>query len=354
MTGRDGLNLATRRPPVEAILGRLAFVQFPHHHRCVNFHLLLAVAALATNPVVVTKSRVVLARDSSAVNGWQIDATKVHALVAAGIQTLAGTTNESDAWRSMFSTRDIVGIKIATLAAPSHATHHPVVDAIVAGLQTAGITNIIVWDRDPVKLRQAGYTHARAVIGDTGWDDGQVYESSLVGKLIWGDREFGKAEPLGTRSHLPRVLQQITKLINVPVLMDHDACGLAGCLYNISLGAVDNYRRFEQFGQTGNPFIAEIAAMPALRSKLTLNITDALIAGYAGGPSFKPQYAWPHAGIYFSRDPVAQDVVCLEAIQAKRKEAHIPDGEAGHITTAGKLGLGQSDRAAIELIEVKP
>lgn len=321
--------------------------------------LLAALQMGATNPPPVVKAKVVLARDPSAVNGLQVDAPKVRALVITGIQMLTGKTDEADAWRTMFSSNDVVGIKISTLAAPLHSTHRPVIDAIVAGLASAGVapTNIIVWDRDPRKLRLAGYTNARAVIGDTGWDPDHAYESSLVGKLIWGDLQFGQEESLATRSHLPKlVTQQITKLINVPVLLDHDPCGLAGCLYNISINAVDNARRFEQFGQTGNPFIAEIAAMQVFRAKLVLNIADALIGGYAGGPAFKPQYSWPYGGLYFSRDPVAVDIVCLELLETKRKEAHIPaiGAAAAHITTAGKLGLGQSDRANIEVVETAP
>lgn len=315
------------------------------------FLVLLSIAA--TN---APQSRVVVARDASAVHGLKVDAAKVRNLVAAGIQAFAGQSNTAAAWRSMFSSNDVVGIKISTLAAPLHATHHEVVDAIVAGLESAGVasTNIIVWDRDPRRLRLAGYLNAHAVINETGWDSEQFYESNLVGKLIWGDLQFGQEEPLGTRSHFPKLLtEKITKLINVPILMDHDACGLAGSLYNISIGALDNTRRFEQFGQTGNPFIAEIATSPVVRPKLVLHIADALIGGYAGGPGFKPQYSWPLGAIYFSRDPVALDTICLELIEEQRKQAHITpiDTNAGHITSAGRLGLGQSDRAQIEIIE---
>jgi hypothetical protein len=60
--------------------------------------------------------------------------------------------------------------------------------------------------------------------------------------------------------------------------------------------------------------------------------------------------------LYFSRDPVAVDAVCLELLEAKRKEAKVsPLGErAAHVATAAKLGLGHSDRKQIELIEVTP
>lgn len=352
---------------------RLAFTPRRPHHAGVNCALLILLAAIVmatTNPTATVKSRVVLARDPTAVNGLRVDTPKIRPLLAAGIQALTGKTNEVSAWRSIFTSKDVVGIKISTLAGPLHSTHREVVNAIAAGLVTAGVTptNIIVWDRDPRKMRDAEWTtdanqssHAyrvSSVIGGSGWDTQAAYENRVVGKLIWGDLEFGAEEALGTRSHLPKLLTQtITKLISVPVLMNHDACGMAGCLYNVTLAAVDNTRRFEQFGMHGDPMIPEIyASFPQIRNNLVLNIMDALVGGYAGGPAFKPQYSWPYGGLYFSFDPVAVDAVCLGLLETQRKASHVPaiGANANHIITAGKAGLGQSDRANIELIEVKP
>ena len=95
---------------------------------------------------------------------------------------------------------------------------------------------------------------------------------------------------------------------------------------------------------------------PQVRQKLVLNVMDGLIAGYAGGPGFKPQYSWNYGALYFSVDPVAVDSLCVEALDTKRREAKVPliGPRATHIATAGQLGLGQSARANIDLTEVKP
>jgi uncharacterized protein (DUF362 family) len=148
----------------------------------------------------------------------------------------------------------------------------------------------------------------------------------------------------------------ITKIINAPVLQDHDAYGLAGCLYNLSVGMVDNTRRFEGQGQNGDPMIAQMCAMPPVGQKLVLNVMDGLIGGYAGGPGFKPQYSWNYGSLYFSTDPVAVDSLCLEALDIKRRDAKVPPigPHAAHITTAHRMGLGQSERNNIDLTEVKP
>jgi uncharacterized protein (DUF362 family) len=297
------------------------------------------------------RSRVVVVRDP---------ATRVPAMVATGLKTLTGSGTEAAAWGQFVASNDVVGLKISTQAGSAHATHRAVVEALVAGLESAGVprTNIWVFDRDPHKLRAAGYegTNEVAVIGDTGWDADRFYESRLVGKLIWGDLLFG-TEQISTRSHLPKLLtQSITKLINVPVLQDHDVYGLAGCLYNVSLGMVDNTRRFESARLRGDPGIPGICALPAVRGKLVLNVVDALVVGYAGGPEFKPQYSWPAGALYFSRDPVAVDTVAVDLLESKRREQKIPPigDAAAYVGAATRLGLGQSDRDRIELIAAKP
>jgi uncharacterized protein (DUF362 family) len=320
-----------------------------------------------STPIPVAKTRVVLVRDPSAMNSFTADDAKVRAMVAIGIKALTGEIDEVGAWRHFVSSNDVVGIKINTQFGPLQSTRHAVVESIAQGLRTAGVsaTNIYVFDRDPMQIRAAGYLRGGAtnlirevsVIDGTSWDSNVYFENNLAGKLIWGDLLFGKAEALSKRSHLPKLVTgTITKLINVPVLQDHDACGLAGCLYNLSLGMVDNTRRFETQGQHGDPMIAEICAMPQIRGKLVLNVLDGLIAGYAGGPGFKPQYSWNYGALYFSTDPVAIDSLCVETLDVKCRGAKVPliVPRATHIVTANRLGLGQSERAKIDLSEVKP
>ena len=342
------------------------------------------VALLLASPLLaatndLANSRVILAQDPTAVHGFDVDTAKVRRLVAAGIKSLTGQRDEVTAWATLVSSNDVVGIKINTQAAPWHATHRAVVEAIADGLRGAGVaaTNIIVWDRDASEMTAAGFLTVEQVersprgaaargptsfrslaVSPDGWDATAVYEYRVVGRLVWGDLLFGKVESdIDTRSHLPLVLTKtITKLINVPVLQDHDPCGIAGCLYNLSIAAVDNQRRFETPNQHGDPAIADICAMPQVRGKLVLNVMDGLVGGYAGGPAFKPQYSWNYGGLLFSRDPVAVDVVALELLEAKRREAKVSaiGSQAGHITAAGRLGLGQSDRDKIELIMASP
>jgi uncharacterized protein (DUF362 family) len=329
------------------------------------------VLAEGTNsaPLIVTKSRVVLVRDPSVMNSFTADTTKVQAMVAAGINNLTGETDQATAWRHFVNSSDVVGIKINTQAGRLQSTRHAVVEAIAQGIRAAGVnaTNIYVFDCDPIQMRAAGYLKTSptnqmqevSIIDGTGWEPLAYFQDNLAGKLIWGDLLFGQDldQDLSKRSHLPKlVTETITKLINVPVLQNHDACGLAGCLYNLSLGMMDNTRRFETIGQHGDPMIAEICNMPALRGKVVLNVMDGLIAGYAGGLGFKPQYSWNYSALYFSTDPVAIDSLCVDVLEVKGRDAKVPPIRplATHITTATRLGLGQSDPAKIDLSEAKP
>ena len=318
--------------------------------------------------VLAPQSHVVLVRDATAVSPvtGRVDDAKARAMVTAGIRALTGEKDERVAWQHFVSSNDVVGIKINTQSGLLQSTRHAVVEAIAQDLRAAGVSgaNIYVFDRDPLQMRDAGYSvgqasrlpsfQVHAVISDTGWDPTVYFQNNLAGKLIWGDLLFSKeGEGLSKRSHLPKlVTETITKLINVPVLQDHDACGLAGCLYNLSLGMVDNTRRFEMIGQN-DPMIAEICAMAPLRGKLVLNIMDGLIAGYAGGPGFKQQYSWNYGALYFSTDPVAIDSLCVEVLDAKRRDAKVPPigPAASHIATAARFGLGQNEHRKIELSE---
>ncbi len=318
-----------------------------------------------SNRVLATASRVVLVRDASAMPAAVADAGKVRAMVATGIKTLTGADDLAGAWKTFVSSDDVVGIKVTTAAAPAQATRLAVVDAIAEGLVGAGVaaTNIIVFDRDAAKLAEAGFVEKPGgyrVVGFSpgGWDETKYIDSDPVGKLIWGDHFFGtEGDELSGRSHLPVVItQRITKLINVPVLQDSETCGLAGCLYSLSIGIIDNNRRFEMLDRFGDPIIANIHRIPLVRGKLVLHVMDALVAGYAGGPSFKPYYAWNAGALYFSRDAVAIDSLCLQQIEAHRREAKLPSVKerAVHIMRATLLGIGLSSTTQIELIETTP
>src|SRR5690606_6721030 len=162
----------------------------------------------------------------------------------------------SAAWLSLVSTQDTVGIKVFSDPGPNSGTRRAVVAAVVQGLLAAGLkTNqIIVWDKRLVDLRLAGYSKLAEDFGirlagsaDAGYDETAFYESALIGTLVWGDFEFGmKGEGTGRKSFVSKlVTQDMTKIINITPMMNHNQAGVAGHLFSLALGSVDNTKRFE-------------------------------------------------------------------------------------------------------------
>ena len=145
-----------------------------------------------------------------------------------------------------------------------------------------------------------------------------------------------------------------TKIVNVPVLTDNAPIGINGCLGSLALACVDNNRRFQGDPTYGDPAICEILDKDFMRRKVVVNILDALIAEYAGGPFFNPQFTQSIGAIYVSRDPVAVDSLVLRRIEAWRKRAHIdPLGKtASHVADAANYNLGTNDPRRIQLIHV--
>jgi uncharacterized protein (DUF362 family) len=133
-------------------------------------------------------------------------------------------------------------------------------------------------------------------------------------------------------------------------MSDSASCGIAGCLYNVTIPNIDNWRRFTQGGPYGNAAIAEIYRMPFIGPKVVLNIMDALVAQYAGGPQSQPNYAVHHATILASKDPVAIDALAVRQIEEWRVKARLRPVAplAQHVQAAGQLKIGNA-----EVIEVR-
>jgi uncharacterized protein (DUF362 family) len=182
-----------------------------------------------------------------------------------------------------------------------------------------------------------------------------------MGKLIWGDLDYipqrgenpMRSETANTSdvSHFAKIVTgQVTKIINVPVLSDSYATGLAGCIYNATLPNIDNWRRFAQYGRFGSVGLAQVYADPNIGPKVVLNIMDGLIAAYAGGPESHPNYAVHNGTLYASKDPVAIDALALRRLEQLRAAAKLPPiGElASHVQLAAEMGLGNADPARID------
>ena len=310
---------------------------------------------------VPAKSTIFAAHDSASIDEFQTNKTIVAGMVNALVLKLTGRRDVADAWRSLVRPEDRVGIKISAAGGRYFSTHRAIVDAIADGLKKAGVPakNILVWDRGD--LTAAGYRdgayQVRSIEAPEGYDPKQIFTAPLMGKLIWGDAGFvdaprtRAADQLSSESHLARLLATVTRIINVPVMSANEGCGVAGALYNMTIPNIDNWRRFAT--PAGADFyLPELFADDRIRPKVALNIMDGLIAQYAGGPEFQPNYAFHHCTIYASKDPVALDANALREITAWRVQAQLPPiaDHAHYVQTAAAMGLGHAAPDAVALV----
>ena len=81
-------------------------------------------------------------------------------MVDRAITSLTRKPTVPEAWRSLVSTQDVVGIKVFSTPGPNSGTRPAVVAAVIEGLLAAGLppNHIIVWDRHLTDLRLAGFS----------------------------------------------------------------------------------------------------------------------------------------------------------------------------------------------------
>lgn len=326
---------------------------------------LLAAEPAAAAPV----STVYYANDPALIDGFEPNAPVVQEMIDALVMATTGQKSVAAAWRSLISPGDHVGIKIAAAGGRDFSTHRAVVQAVLHGLSEAGVpmSQVVIWDRTDPRL--AGYFPSpggpavRGIEPITGYEPRAVVTIPATGRLIWGDVEFHprgpnpldrvQTEQYSVESHWSRLICGLNKIINIPVMSASEDCGVAGCIYNLTVPNVDNWRRFVNPPQCGDPFLGELFADSHVGRKVALNIMDGLIAQFGGGPAWEPHYAWSHSTLYASKDPVAIDATAFRLIEQWRKEAKLPPvaDRAKYLESAAEMGLGNYDENSIALVK---
>jgi uncharacterized protein DUF362 len=333
-----------------------------------------AIASAQNERPSPTPSTVYSIHDSAAIRDFRTNPTVVRRMVDRLLIAVTGQPDIGRAWASLIAPNDKVGIKISAAGGELFSTHRDVVNAIVDGLVAGGHPrrDIIVWDRQLNGITDATYrggAEGYRLVGiepRTGYDAKAVFSSAVMGKLVWGDLEYVPRHgenPLETEtgntssiSHFAHIVSSgVDKIIDVPVMSDSAATGLAGCLYNMTLPNIDNWRRFAQYGSMGAGGIAEIYSDPTIQKKVVLHIMDGLIASYADGPESHPNYAVHYATLLASKDAVAIDTVALQRIEDWRVNAKLPPigNLAAHVEIAARMGLGNADRKLIKVFELE-
>ncbi len=300
-------------------------------------------------------------------NAFLADEAKVAVAFDSGLKALTGCANVSGAWRSLVRTNDIVGIKVFSAPGALSGTRPAVVAAIVRGLIEAGLppAQIIIWDKRVADLRAAGFFEFTEKFGvrvagavEAGYETTNFYlpESPVVGSLVWGDLEFGKKEAgAGKKSHVTKLLTPMTKIISVVPLVNENDAGVCGHFYSLALGSVDNTRRFEGDAARLAVALPEIYALPSVGDRVVLQVTDALLAQYQGGPASSIQFSTVRNQLWLGHDPVALDMLALRELGRERKASGIPQPPGSYeiYTNAVLLQLGLNDLSRIQVEKVR-
>ena len=290
----------------------------------------------------------------------QIQSRLEHALLL-----LTKKTSPATAWLSLLPANATIGLRVSASQGRAGGTRQELVEAVARSLAQTGFKKkqIIVWDRNRSDLLAAGYSAnsphytLRWIESPDGFDPSAQIQLPIPGKLIFGDRLFtpkrqepasAAARPAAEFSNISFfsliLTSKVTHIINIPSASDSIFTGIHGALAGIVLSNLDNWRRFANPPDYGDPWIAKIYAESPIAKKVVLTILDAITIQYAGGPLPNPQCSVAHNFIYLSRDPVALDDLLLTLLDPLRREVKLPPVSplARHVQTAAALGLGQT------------
>ena len=315
-----------------------------------------------SEPAAAPKIKVLIARDPNATTAYKPNPDVVRRLVDRAITQFAGQKTVALAWQSIVKTQDVVGVKVYSRPGASSGTRPSVVAAVIEGLLASGLpaTNIIIWDKSLDDLRAAGYMDLGRQYGvrvdsaiQAGYDDAVSYTNPVTKSLVWGDHEFGRSgEGIGRRSFVSKLItREITKIVCVSPLLNHNLMGVTGCLASVALGSVDNALRFEDNLDRLAAAVPEIYAMPQVGDHVVLNIMDALICQYAGEQQSLLHYSTVLNQIWVSTDPVALDVLGVQELDRQREVAGLtsPKSPMDLFHNAALLEIGSDDPRNIKI-----
>jgi hypothetical protein len=321
--------------------------------------------------------RVVAVSHPGCIAGGEFHADPIRRQVEEGMMELTDAEDPTQAWRVFFERGDVVGIKVTPVGGPLVMSCAEVVQAIVAGLESAGVRrkDIVLFDRYRDQFLRAGMDQwlpdgARWSFASGDYDDiqqdmgGYDPEHFVDFPVVLPSQDA--ADPAARRSYAARfITREVNKLINLPALKDHQSAGVTLALKNLSHGLVNNVNRTHSSSTLNvcGAFIPAVVSLPVIRDKTVLHILDGIRGLYHGGPGARPEYVWEHRTLYFATDPVALDRIGWKEIDRKRVEVGMkpiaeakPDGVSSflnrqpeHVEIAGALGLGHWDERRIEL-----
>lgn len=313
------------------------------------------------------------------VNG-EFQTEPIRRMMDTGMLELTEAPDQPSAWKLFFERGDVVGIKVNPVGSPHVISCPQVLHKIIEGLQSAGVRkeDIVVYDRYRAQFLKAGFREwlPEGVRWSSATEDYDNIQQAIAGYDPDVYLDFPVTLPgydinnvVARRSHPAKfITQEVSKLINLAVLKDHQSAGVTLALKNLSHGLVNNVSR--SHGSTSlnvcGAFIPAVVSLPVIRNKAVLHVLDGIKGLYHGGPGARPQFVWEHRTLYFATDPVALDHIGWKEIDKKRlaigKKLIVEDTpdrfstfvhrQPEHIEIAGAMGLGVWDEKKIQKLDL--
>jgi len=264
-----------------------------------------------------------------AVRGPKVHISSLRKMFNTGVRRLTGLDDASKAWRRFIHDDDIVALKFTNLGSMELGSNREVAAALLQTLYDVGFKpkNFMVVGLDQLPDEAQGTIPCRY-----GW------QQELA--------DFGS-----DTDNLAGWLNEVTAIINIPLVMDDNIIGLRCAMANLTWPLLKRPARL--YGSHGDPFITEVYSLPQIRGKVRLHIANCLRILYHGGPQIDNSYIHQYGAFIFGTDPVALDRVALELIQRQRREKPMPKNVkekiyAPYLQTAQSFGLGYNDLNFIE------
>jgi hypothetical protein len=250
-------------------------------------------------------AKVVLIRDAN-VLGQQdkVQEQILQSMLDEAVKSLLGTNEPMEAWKKLFKSSDVVGIK-------SNAWNRlPTPKELEATIKR--------------RLLDVGVMEKNISIDDRGVLNNPIFQNS-------------------------------TALVNMRPLRTHHWSGVGTCLKNYIMFVPDPWAYHDE----GCSPLGKIWTYPIVKGKTRLNILSVLTPQFYGRGAhfFDRRYVWPYKGLIVGTDPVAVDAVGAHLLQVKRVaffgEDKALDVPPIHIVAADKkYHLGVSDLSRIQLIKL--
>jgi uncharacterized protein (DUF362 family) len=271
-----------------------------------------------------------------------LDQTIIRQMLDSGMLALIAKPSPPEAWASLFSPQDCVGIKVNCINGPDTIYNLQLVYAVAEELLKAGVkeNNIIIFERSGKDLEKGGFTINTSSQG-----------IRCFGNEVVGYEEF-PADLDGVKIRISKIASQLcTALVNMPVLKAHEGVGISCAIKNY-MGAIDQPKALHDQGVYR---CADLYHDDVFFKKTKLIVADCLKPGYhSNGIDIRP-YQWNCNSIMLSMDPVTCDAVGLELINEKRtaiKAKWVVDPPPRHIARAVELGLGKNKKEDIEEVRI--